>query len=130
MRHPYPVIAVTRVTMHKGEPVNKIDTEIATDLLALAEEYLEFLWSEWHGTMSQADFDANATVCKVRAVIAKAKSDDKGIQRLCDLALLGLEYEETGRSLYCTDCGSCGEPGCCPPEMCKNRQTNNRERRT
>lgn len=28
------------------------------------------------------------------------------------------EYDMTGRSLYCTDCGSCGEPGCCPPSMC------------
>ena len=44
------------------------------ELLAIAEEYLAFLYSEWHAFMSEDDFDSDQTVVKVHAAIKKAKS--------------------------------------------------------
>jgi hypothetical protein len=32
------------------------------------------------------------------------------------------EYHETGQHLYCQTCGSCGEDGCCPPDICFNKR--------
>ena len=28
------------------------------------------------------------------------------------------------QEIYCSECGACGEPGCCPPERCKELKSN------
>jgi hypothetical protein len=51
----------------------------APELLTLAKEYLEFLFSEWHAFMSQAEFDSNDTVARVRAAINKAQGASEAL---------------------------------------------------
>ena len=47
----------------------------APELLECAEAYMEFLWSEWHATMTQAAFDNDPEVVRVRAAIKKARGE-------------------------------------------------------
>ena len=46
----------------------QLEREVA-ELREIAEEYLAFMYSEWHAHMSQAGFDADTTVIKVRAAL-------------------------------------------------------------